>query len=66
VNAHPGALRCTWETVGPERLLLGTDYPFWVDKAFILAVDYVKDAGLPGKDVDLILGVNAEKLLSLS
>lgn len=65
VNAHPWALRCTRETVGTERLLLGTDYPFWVDDAFILAVDYVRQAELPAQDVDLILGGNAARLLGL-
>jgi len=39
VNAHPAALRCTWEAVGADRLLLGSDYPFWRDDAFKLAVD---------------------------
>ena len=65
VNANPWALRCTRETVGSERLLVGTDYPFWVDDAFLLAVDYVKQAGLPAQEVDRILGGNAQRLLGL-
>jgi predicted TIM-barrel fold metal-dependent hydrolase len=65
VNANPWALRCTRETVGSERLLVGSDYPFWVDDAFLLAVDYVKQANLPASEVDLILGGNAEQLLGL-
>jgi aminocarboxymuconate-semialdehyde decarboxylase len=63
VNAQPGALRCTQEVVGSERLLMGTDYPFWRDAAFKLGVDYVSQAGLSVCDVDLILGGNAQKLL---
>ncbi|HWW50467.1 MAG TPA: amidohydrolase family protein [Verrucomicrobiae bacterium] len=63
VNANPWALRCTQEAAGSDRLLLGTDYPFWRDGAFQLCVDYVKEAGLPAQDVDRILGGNAEQLL---
>ncbi len=65
VNAHRWALRCARETVGPERLLLGTDYPFWVGDAFVLAVDYVSQAELLAEDVGLILGGNAQKLFGL-
>jgi len=65
VNAQPGALRCTQEVVGSERLLMGTDYPFWRDASFKLGVDYVGQAGLPVSDVDRILGGNARKLLGL-
>lgn len=63
VNAHPSALACARDTVGAERLLLGTDYPFWVGKAFKFAVDYVRDAKLPANQVADILGRNAQKLL---
>ena len=65
VNAQPGALRCTQEVVGAERLLMGTDYPFWRDAGFKLGVDYVSQAGLSASDVDRILGGNAQKLLGL-
>jgi predicted TIM-barrel fold metal-dependent hydrolase len=65
VNAHPWALRCTRETVGTDRLLMGTDYPFWVDEAFLLAVDYLSQAELPAQAVDLILSGNAQALLGL-
>jgi predicted TIM-barrel fold metal-dependent hydrolase len=63
VNAYPAALRCAAEAVGADRLLMGTDYPFWRDDAFKLCVDYVADAGLPAGDVDRILGGNVQKLL---
>jgi hypothetical protein len=38
VNAHLWALRGSKETVGPERLLTGTDSPFRVNDAFVLAL----------------------------
>jgi predicted TIM-barrel fold metal-dependent hydrolase len=65
VNANPWALRCTQEAVGSDRLLMGTDYPFWRDAAFKLCVDFVSEAGLPAGDVDRILGGNAQKLLGI-
>ena len=65
VNAQPGALRCTQEVVGTERLLMGTDYPFWRGPGFKLGVDYVSEAGLSAGDVDRVLGRNAQELLGL-
>ena len=66
VNAHPPALRCTQETVGSDRLLLGSDYPFWRDEAFKLCVDYVRNAGLSANDESRILGGNAQSLLGIN
>lgn len=65
VNAHPSALRCARETVGAERLLMGTDYPFWIGEAFALAVDYIRKSELPSAEVDAILGGTAKGLLGL-
>jgi len=65
VNASPSALRCTQEAVGTDRLLFGTDYPFWRDDAFKLCADYIAEAGLPPGDVDRILDSNAKNLLAL-
>jgi aminocarboxymuconate-semialdehyde decarboxylase len=65
VNANPSALRCTIDLVGPDHLLLGTDYPFWRDDAFELCVDYVGKSGLPGGIVERILDTNAQRLLGL-
>src|SRR6202167_6237980 len=65
VNGNPWALRCTQEAVGADRILLGSDYPFWRDNAYKLGVDYVAEAGLWAGDVDLIRGGNAQKLLGL-
>lgn len=65
VNGNPAALRCTKETLGTDHLLLGTDYPFWRDDAFKLCVDYVRESGLPGSEVERILGGTGQKLLGL-
>jgi aminocarboxymuconate-semialdehyde decarboxylase len=65
VNANPSALRCTQEAVGTDRLLFGTDYPFWREDAFKLCADYVAEAGFSKRDVDRILDGNAQELLGL-
>jgi 6-methylsalicylate decarboxylase len=65
VNANPSALQCTQQAVGTDRLLFGTDYPFWRDDAFKLCADYIADAGLPKADVGRILDMNAQELLGL-
>ncbi len=66
VNGNPWALRCTQEAVGSDRILLGTDYPFWRDDAFKLCVDYVAEGELSAGDVNRILGGNAQQLLGLA
>jgi predicted TIM-barrel fold metal-dependent hydrolase len=65
VNGYPSALRCSQEAVGADRLLMGTDFPFWRGDAYKLCVDYVQEAGLAAGDVERVLGGNAEKLLGL-
>ena len=65
VNSNPWALRCAWEAVGADRILFGSDYPFWHDDAYVRSVDYVQEAGLTAKEVDGVLGGNAESLLGI-
>jgi aminocarboxymuconate-semialdehyde decarboxylase len=47
--------------VGAEHVLLGSDYPF--DMGSERPADLVREAGLPERERDLILGGNAERLL---
>ena len=65
VNSNPWALRCAWQVVGAERILFGSDYPFWHDDAYVRSVDYVQEAGLMAEEVDGVLGGNAESLLGI-
>ena len=62
VNAHPSALRCACETYGSDRLLLGTDTPYWQDGLYQLAVDYIAQSGLSAQDVERIRAENAFSL----
>ena len=62
VNGHPAALRCACETFGPERIMLGTDYPYWSGDAHVWAIRYVEESGLSQATIDAILGTNAQLL----
>src|SRR3954452_19498243 len=65
VNSHPAALRCACETFGPDRILLGTDYPYLVGPRWEPLVRYVENAGLSPQDTEAILGGNAQALLGV-
>ena len=57
---NPAALRTFLDTYGPEKLLLGSDYPF-ADPAFCLQA--VLDLRLPPADEALVLAANALRLI---
>lgn len=62
VNGFPGALRLACETYGVDRIVFGTDYPFFKDDAYKGAADYVVQSGLPHVDVEAIFSGNAQGL----
>jgi len=64
VNAHPAALRCACDTFGAQRLLLGTDYPFWQGHAHDLGVSYLEHAGLSAAELAAIRGGTARRLFA--
>jgi aminocarboxymuconate-semialdehyde decarboxylase len=57
---HPPALRCALDTVGVDRLLLGSDYPF--RGAVARAVADIEDGPLPEGGAALVLGENVQRL----
>ena len=59
---HPPALHCAAKTIGSERLLLGSDYPFrgHVSRAVADIVD-----ALDGTERQGVLGANAQRLLTV-
>lgn len=62
VCVWPPALRSTLDFLGPERVMFGSDYPFW-DPARSLAS--LRDAGLPRGVVETIQAGNARRLFGL-
>jgi aminocarboxymuconate-semialdehyde decarboxylase len=65
-HGHVPGLRAAVETFGPDRLVLGSDYPYQRDEWYRRAVSYVGDAGLAAQDEAAILGGNAAPLVGLS
>ena len=59
----PQALAYLVGVVGADRVLLGSDHPFWMGDPEPVAV--VRDAGLDGEARRLILGDNAARLFQL-
>jgi len=62
VNGYPPALRCACEAFGADRLLFGTDYPFFRDAAYKGAADYILQAGLSSEETEAIFIGNAQRL----
>ncbi len=56
---HPPALRCAAETVGPERIMLGSDYPF--RGPVRRCVDDVREAGFGEAETRAMLGGTAAR-----
>jgi 6-methylsalicylate decarboxylase len=62
-NGYAPALRCACEALGPDRLMLGTDFPYI--GSIKQNVDYVLNAGLPADTTQQILERTAADLLGL-
>jgi predicted TIM-barrel fold metal-dependent hydrolase len=56
------ALRSTLDLLGPERVMYGSDYPFWDPALGFRALD---DAGLGDEVRDRVDGANAERIFGL-
>jgi len=63
VNPDPAAIAMARELVGPERLLLGTDHPFWEPTD---ALRTLRALEWPPDDMLGVLGGNATRLLKLA
>lgn len=62
VCVWPPALRSTLELVGEERVMFGSDYPFWDPQA---SVKTVSEAGLAAETLTAIEAGNAVRLFGL-
>ncbi len=64
VSFYPPAVECAHAFAGPDRLVLGSDYPF-LSGDLGRAVSSIEQTRLSPEDKDKILGGTAQKLLGL-
>jgi aminocarboxymuconate-semialdehyde decarboxylase len=63
---HVPALACAIETLGPDRLLFGTDYPYTKTREeFASRLAHVRAMPITGEQREAILGTSAATLLGL-
>jgi aminocarboxymuconate-semialdehyde decarboxylase len=61
ISYHLPAMRCCLDWLGPDHIMLGTDYAHPVGHIED-AIRYVRDMGLSKEDTDKILGGNAARI----
>jgi 6-methylsalicylate decarboxylase len=62
VNGYPPSLRLAIDTFGLEKIVFGTDWPFWKGEAHQLAADFIERAGLTAAQMEAIYAGNARAL----
>jgi predicted TIM-barrel fold metal-dependent hydrolase len=62
VNGYPPSLRLAIETFGLERIVFGTDWPFWKGEAHQLAADFIEQTGLTPPQMEAIFAGNARAI----
>lgn len=63
-NFHMPALRCTYDTLGGDKIVFASDYPF-EDPNMGRSVQFIQDSKLPSEAKAKIFGKNGERLLKL-
>ncbi len=64
-HGHIPAIRAAVETLGADRLVLGTDFPYEAGPLYKRAIDYIELAGFKPQDTARILDQNAANLLNI-
>jgi predicted TIM-barrel fold metal-dependent hydrolase len=59
------ALQCAIDSFGPDRLLLGTDFPYENGDVFVRAIDYINDPRIDTSAARAILDENASAWLGI-
>jgi len=62
VSLHEPAVKCAYETVGADRLVLGSDYPYW---PLSKAVETIRSLPISKHEKELIMGMNASSILNI-
>ncbi len=63
-NGEPDALAHAVKVYGAERIVFGSDYPYWTGESYDHAVHYLELAGLADHEIAAIRHGNARKLFS--
>ena len=61
-NFHGPALRCMVDTLGADKLILGSDFPYFQDALYTRIVGYIEKSGLPPEMTRAIIDQNAHRL----
>jgi 6-methylsalicylate decarboxylase len=64
-HGHVPALRCAIDSLGADRLVLGTDFPYENGDTFVRAIDYINDPQIDPDAARAILDENASALLGI-
>jgi aminocarboxymuconate-semialdehyde decarboxylase len=64
ISYHLPAMKCCWDWMGPDRIMLATDYAHPIGH-IEWAIQYVNDMKLSAHDTDKILGGNAARVFKL-
>jgi aminocarboxymuconate-semialdehyde decarboxylase len=64
VSGEPEALAHAVHAYGVDRILWGSDYPYWRGDSYRHAIDYLALSGLPEADLERIRYENAAELLT--
>jgi 6-methylsalicylate decarboxylase len=65
-HGHVPALRCAIDSLGADRLLLGTDFPYEAGDVFVRAVDYIADPRITESEASAILESNSTALFGIA
>lgn len=60
------ALRLSVEVFGDDKILMGSDFPYFKDEKYTRAAQYIRDAKLDDEVKEKILRSNAERLYGIS
>jgi aminocarboxymuconate-semialdehyde decarboxylase len=64
ISYHLPAMKCCWDWMGPDHIMLGTDYAHPIGH-IEKSIKYVKDMNLSEQDTNKILGENAARVFKL-
>jgi len=63
-NFHEPSLALAVETLGADRILAGSDHPYFQGEKYLRAFEYIRSSRLRGAERDAVLAGNAQALYS--